>query len=102
MSDEQRLQMVVGEVQNARQQVASLSAQIKEITQTITAIQQHPADAALHRQMGAVLIEVTDRDELVRDLENTNQRMSEALITIREREAELVSAYETLKQNLGE
>ena len=36
MSDEQRLQMVVGEVQNARQQVASLSAQIKEISQTIT------------------------------------------------------------------
>jgi chaperonin cofactor prefoldin len=52
--------------------------------------------------MGAVLIEVTDRDELVSDLENTNKRMSEALTTIREREAELVSAYETLKQNLGE
>jgi chaperonin cofactor prefoldin len=52
--------------------------------------------------MGAVLIEVTDRDELVSDLENTNKRMSEALTTIRERETELVSAYETLKQNLGE
>ena len=102
MSDEQRLQMVVAEVQNARQQVASLSAQIKEISQTITAIHQHPTDAALHRQMGAVLIEVTDRDELVKDLENTNQRMSEALTTIKEREVELVSAYETLKQNLGE
>ena len=94
--------MVVGEVQNARQQIASLSAQIKEISQTITSIRQHPADAALHRQMGAVLIEVTDRDELVSDLENTNKRMSEALTTIRERETELVSAYETLKQNLGE
>lgn len=102
MSDEQRLQMVVGEVQNARQQVASLSAQIKEISQTIISIRQHPEDAALHRQMGAVLIEVVDRDELIADLENTNQRMAEALATIREREVELVSAYETLKQNLGE
>ena len=102
MSDEQRLQMVVGEVQNARQQVASLSAQIKEISQTITSIRQHPEDAALHRQMGAVLIEVVDRDELIVDLENTNQRMAEALATIKEREAELVSAYETLKQTLGE
>ena len=102
MSDEQRLQMVVGEVQNARQQVASLSAQIKEISQTIISIRQHPEDAALHRQMGAVLIEVVDRDELIVDLENTNQRMAEALATIKEREAELVSAYETLKQNLGE
>ena len=102
MSDEQRLQMVVGEVQNARQQVASLSAQIKEISQTIISIRQHPEDAALHRQMGAVLIEVIDRDELILDLENTNQRMVEALTTIKEREAELVSAYEALKQNLGE
>ena len=102
MSDEQRLQMVVGEVQNARQQVASLSAQIKEISQTIIYVRQHPEGAALHRQLGAVLIEVVDRDELIADLENTNQRMAEALTTIKEREAELVSAYETLKQNLGE
>jgi len=102
MSDEQQLQMVVGEVQNARQQVASLSAQIKEITKTIAAIRKHPADAALHRQMGAVLIEVTDREDLVSDLDDTHQRMSEALTTIKAREAELVSAYETLKQNLGE
>ena len=102
MSDAQQLQMVVGEVQNARQQVATLSAQIKEIEATITAIDEQPEGAALHRQMGAVLVEVTDREALKGDLVTTHSRMSEALETIRSHESELMKAYETLKQKLGE
>ena len=35
MSDQQQLQMVVAEVQNARQQVAALTSQIKEIELTL-------------------------------------------------------------------
>jgi chaperonin cofactor prefoldin len=102
MSDQQQLQMVVAEVQNARQQVAALTSQIKEIELTLEAIESHPEDKALHQQRGAVLIEVTDRGALVTELTDTLTRMNQALEMIKAREAELIEAYESLKKSIEE
>ena len=41
--------MVVAEVQAARQQVASLNAQVRELEGTVAAVKQQPEDMALHR-----------------------------------------------------
>ena len=51
----QQLQLVVAEVQTARQQVASLNTQLREIEGTIAAVKTQPDDMALHRQMGSIL-----------------------------------------------
>ena len=56
-----QLQLVVAEVQAARQQVSSVRAQVQEPQGTIAAVESQPDDLALHRQMGGVLIEVADR-----------------------------------------
>ena len=76
MDTAQQLQIVVAEVQAARQQVASLNAQVREI------------------------VEVEDREKLLSDLEITLEQMKKAVAGMSEREAELVSTYEKLKQSL--
>ena len=100
MEAAQQLQMVVAEVQAARQQVASLNAQLRELEGTVTAVKNQPEDMALHRQMGTILIEVDDRKQLLEDLESTLVQMRSAVTTMAEREAELIATYEKLKQSL--
>ena len=100
MEAAQQLQMVVAEVQAARQQVASLNAQLRELEGTVTAVQNQPKDMALHRQMGTILIEVDDRKQLLEDLEATLVQMRSAVSTMADREAELIATYEKLKQSL--
>lgn len=100
MESAQQLQMVVAEVQAARQQVASLNAQVRELEGTISAVKQQPEEMALHRQMGTILIEVEDRVQLLSDLEMTLEQMRSAVETMAKREAELVATYDKLKQSL--
>ena len=100
MEPGQQLQMVVAEVQAARQQVASLNAQVREIEGTIEAIKEQPEEMALHRQMGSILVEVDDREKLLEDLQQTLAQMKEAVESVTEREKELISTYEQLKQSL--
>ena len=100
MESAQQLQMVVAEVQAARQQVASLNAQVRELEGTVAAVKEQPEDMALHRQMGTILVEVKDREQLLSDLETTLTQMKAAVETMAKREAELVSTYEKLKQSL--
>ena len=100
MESAQQLQMVVAEVQAARQQVASLNAQVRELEGTITAVKEQPEEMSLHRQMGTILVEVKDREQLLTDLETTLSQMKSAVETMGSREAELVATYEKLKQSL--
>lgn len=100
MESAQQLQMVVAEVQAARQQVASLNAQVRELEGTISAVSEQPEDMALHRQMGTILVEVKDREQLLNDLKSTLEQMKAAVDTMVKRESELVSAYDKLKQSL--
>ena len=100
MESAQQLQMVVAEVQAARQQVASLNAQVRELEGTISAVSEQPEDMSLHRQMGTILVEVKDREQLLHDLKSTLEQMKAAVETMVKRESELVSAYDKLKQSL--
>jgi len=96
----QQLQLVVAEVQAARQQVASLSTQLREIEGTIVAVKNQPEDLALHRQMGTILVEVEDRDGLISDLEKALEQLNRALGSIKEKEQQLVATYDELKRSI--
>lgn len=96
----QQLQIVVGEVQAVRQQIASLNAQVRELEGTIIAVSKQPDDLALHRQMGSILIEVENRDQLMQDLKLTLDQMASAVESMSQREKELVETYDKLKQSL--
>ena len=96
----QQLQIVVGEVQAVRQQIASLNAQVRELEGTIVAVSKQPDDLALHRQMGSILIEVEDRKQLMQDLKLTLNQMASAVESMSQREKELVETYDKLKESL--
>ena len=95
-----QLQLVVAEVQAARQQVSSVRAQVQELQGTIAAVESQPDDLALHRQMGGVLIEVADRAALLTDLNETLQSLTGHLERFTEREKQLIQTYDELKQTL--
>ncbi|MEL0101748.1 MAG: prefoldin subunit [Euryarchaeota archaeon] len=96
----QQLQLVVAEVQAARQQVASLSTQLREIEGTIVAVKNQPEGMSLHRQMGTILVEVEDRDKLISDLESALEQLNTALISIKQKEQQLVATYDELKESI--
>lgn len=100
MSELERLQVVVGEVQNARQQVAAVRNQVSELEGTIAAVEAQPEGMALHRHLGGVLIEVADRAALLEDLRASHAHLQEHLGRLSEHEARLVEAYDELRKDI--
>ena len=100
MAQLDQLQLVVAEVQAARQQVSSVRAQVQELEGTIAAVESQPDGMALHRQMGGVLIEVADRAALLSDLSETLDALKVHLQRFSEREQQLVATYDELKQSM--
>ena len=100
MAQLDQLQLVVAEVQAARQQVSSVRAQVQELEGTIAAVESQPDGMALHRQMGGVLIEVADKDALLVELRETLESLRVHLERFTEREKQLVQTYDELKQSL--
>jgi chaperonin cofactor prefoldin len=101
MDNIEQLQVVVSEVQAARQQLANLRAQVLELETTVEAVKNQPDDLALHQQMGGVLVEVSDRQTLLKELEETLVALKEHLERFTDREAELLATYNQLKQMLA-
>ena len=100
MSDMEQFQIVVSEIQSIRQQMAGLNAQIIELTATSDAVTNQPKDLALHQQLGGVLIEVADRDALIKVLDNDIKTLTQHLNRLQSREGELIDTYEELKKVL--
>ena len=100
MAQLDQLQLVVAEVQAARQQVSSVRAQVQELEGTIAAVESQPDGMALHRQMGGVLIEVADRGVLLADLNETLASLKVHLQRFTEREQQLIATYDELKQSM--
>jgi len=100
MSNIDQLQVVVAEVQAARQQVSSVRAQVQELEGTIAAVESQPDGMSLHRQLGGVLIEVADREDLLKELRETHAALTSHLERFVEREQQLIATYEELKKSL--
>lgn len=100
MESMEQFQVVVGEIQSARQQIAGLKAQIMELEATAEAVKNQPDELALHQQLGGVLIEVSDRKSLHEVLLNDIKSLNEHMARFETREKELVSSYEELKKVL--
>ena len=100
MTNMEQLQVVVSEVQAARSQVANFNAQLNELELTISAVKDQPEGYSLHKNMGNVLVEVSDKGQLVKELESQLEILRDAVIRISEKEAKLMESYELLKQQI--
>ena len=68
-------------------QVANFNAQLNELEMTIEAVKQQPEGYSLHKNLENVLIEVTDKDKLISELENQLLILKDAVVRIGEKEA---------------
>ncbi|MBT4059421.1 MAG: hypothetical protein HOE69_03845 [Euryarchaeota archaeon] len=91
----QRLQLIVSELQNAAQQVAAVSGQIKELEGTIELLASQEDDRAVYRQSGPLLLEVKDREQLKEDLRTS-------VDTLKEHAERLTSQEENFRQQYDE
>ena len=100
MSGQAQIQAVVQQVQAAQKQVMLFRQQIGELEGTIEAVQNQPADMALHRNLGGVMVEVSDREKLLEELVEQAARLNEHLARFEDKEKQLVEAYNTMRQHL--
>jgi chaperonin cofactor prefoldin len=96
MENQQRVQMMIQELQMVAQQSAALRNQQREIEVTIEQVDKQPEDLSLYRQTGAILSEVGDRVELLSELHETGEKISQALEQLAQRETELRQSYEKM------
>ncbi len=98
MSDEmrQRLQLVVSELQNVAQQVASVDGQIKELEGTKELLSTQEAGRAVYRQSGPLLLEVADRETLLEDIHKSVVTLQGHLKALTEMESELRTQYDAI------
>ena len=69
----QEIQVLVQELQLARNQIQTVSTQINEITLTLESLSKQDEDRPVYRAVGNLLLEVEDRDELIKELSTSKE-----------------------------
>ena len=67
-SNPQEIQALVQELQLARNQIQTVSTQINEISLTLESLSKQDKNRPVFRAVGNLLLEVDDRDELIKEL----------------------------------
>jgi chaperonin cofactor prefoldin len=89
MSDTERLQNVLRDIQATRQQLMTTTSQIREFEVTLDALSKK-----VYRQIGALLFEVDNREDMEDQLISSIQTLNEHLIQLEKQDEELKQIYE--------
>ena len=100
-SSPQDIQALVQELQLARNQIQTVSTQINEISLTLQSLSKQAKDRPVFRAVGNLLLEVEDREELVKELSSSKETFESHLERMVERENELRSQYESVVSSIG-
>jgi len=92
----QDLQVVAQELQMVRSQLQALSSQISEISITLESLESQDPERPVYRAVGNLLLEVSDRDALSSELDDSRTAFIDHSSKLEERESNLVSQYEEL------
>ena len=99
-SSPQDIQALVQELQLARNQIQTVSTQINEISLTQQSLSKQAKDRPVFRAVGNLLLEVEDREELVKELSSSKETFESHLERMVERENELRSQYESVVSSI--
>ena len=99
-SSPQDIQALVQELQLARNQIQTFSTQINEISLTLQSLSKQAKDRPVFRAVGNLLLEVEDREELVKELSSSKETFESHLERMVERENELRSQYESVVSSI--
>ena len=78
----------------AAQQVATVNSQVRELEGSLEALQKQPKDRPVYRQVGPLLLEVEDRDELISELGSSIEKLQQHRRRLEEGEQKLRERYE--------
>ena len=92
----QELQAVAQELQMVRSQLQALSSQISEISVTLESLESQDSNRPVYRAVGNLLLEVSDREALRSELDESRTAFIDHSSMLEERESSLVSQYEEL------
>jgi len=94
-SNPQDIQALVQELQLARNQIQTVSTQINEISLTLESLSKQDKNRPVFRAVGNLLLEVDDRDDLVKELSLSKETFESHLQRMVERENELLTQYDS-------
>ena len=96
MDNSEKLQATLRDLQATRQQSMTLSSQIKEFEVTLDALNKQDVTKKVYRQIGALLFEVEDKDEMKDQLISSIETLKEHLLLMEKQDKELKQKYELL------
>ena len=96
MDNSEKLQATLRDLQATRQQSMTLSSQIKEFEVTLDALNKQDITKKVYRQIGALLFEVEDKDEMKDQLISSIETLKEHLMLMEKQDKELKQKYELL------
>ena len=82
----QDIQALVQELQLARNQIQTVSTQINEISLTLESLSKQDKNRPVFRAVGNLLLEVDDRNELVKELSSSKETFESHLERMVERD----------------
>ena len=100
MSDTERLQNVLRDIQATRQQLMTTTSQIREFEVTLDALSKQEDDKKVYRQIGALLFEVDNREDMEDQLISSIQTLNEHLIQLEKQDEELKQIYEKTESEI--
>ena len=99
-SNPQDMQVLVQELQLSRNQIQTVSTQINEISLTLESLSKQDKNRPVFRAVGNLLLEVDNRDELVKELSLSKDTFESHLQRMVERENELRSQYDSVVSSM--
>jgi prefoldin beta subunit len=78
-----------------------LDGKLREVTSTIEELERAPADTPIYRSTGSLLLRVSDREALRKELEEQKETLEIRVNSIKKQEKSLGDRYEQLQQKLS-
>lgn len=100
MSDTERLQQILRDIQATRQQLMTTTSQIREFEVTLDALSKQENDKKVYRQIGALLFEVENREDMEDQLLSSIKTLKEHLNQLEKQDDELKKIYENTVSNI--
>lgn len=92
----EELQKIIQELQLLRGQIQTLSSQSSEYSLTMDSLESQSPDRPVYRSVGNLLLEVNDREILLRELTESKINIDNHLKILIEKEQSLRNNYEEL------
>lgn len=97
-----QFQQLQQQLQVLASQRIQLEAKLREITGTLEELGKLPAESPVYRSTGSLLVRVTDREALGKELEEQKETLEIRVNTIKKQEKSLGERYEQLQAKLSE